>query len=117
MSWGKVPGGIHVEGEIEPVIKPTPPGKRLYKMNVVITGASGGFGRALAIEMAKEGANIIIHYNKNKDAAEAVAREVKELGQEVSLVKADITKWNEVKLMAEKLWNEWGRIDVLVNNA
>jgi len=116
MSWGKVPGGIDVE-EIQPVIKPTPPGKRLYKMNVVITGCSGGFGRALAIAMAQEGANIIVHYNRNKDAAESVAKEVKELGQEVGLIKADITKWNEVKLMAETLWGEWGRIDVLVNNA
>ncbi|MFP3203421.1 MAG: SDR family oxidoreductase [Sulfolobus sp.] len=117
MSWGKVPGGVEVEGEIEWKIEPIPPGKRLYKKNAVITGASGGFGRAIAIEFAKEGANVIVHYNSNEENAKKVANEIKELGVEVGLYKADITKWEEVKKMAEELWKSWQRIDILVNNA
>jgi len=117
MSWGAAPGGVKVEGEITWRRKETPPGKRLYGSYAVVTGSSRGFGRMIALALAREGANVAVHYAKNREAAEKVVREIKQLGVESFSVQADIRNYNQVKEMAELVWKNFERCNILVNNA
>lgn len=117
MSWGAPPGGVKVEGEVSWVRRETPPGKRLHGLYALVTGSSRGFGRVIALTMAREGANVAVHYVKSEDKARKVVEEIKMLGVESFAVKADIRYFEQVKGMADEVWKRWGRCDILVNNA
>lgn len=117
MSWGTAPGGVKVEGEVEWVRKPTPLGRRLDGQYALVTGSSRGFGRTIAAALAQEGANVAIHYVNSADAADKVVNEVKSLGVDSFAVQADLRQFDQVKSLADKVWEKWGRCDVLVNNA
>jgi NAD(P)-dependent dehydrogenase (short-subunit alcohol dehydrogenase family) len=106
-----------VEGEIDWVRKPAQPGKRLIDQIVVVTGASRGFGRLIALAAADEGAHVVVNYAKSSTAAEQVAKVIKEKGRKSTAMQADVSKWPNVKAMADKVWKEFGRCDVLINNA
>ncbi|PSN98752.1 3-oxoacyl-ACP reductase [Candidatus Marsarchaeota G2 archaeon ECH_B_SAG-F08] len=97
--------------------KPTPPGKRLQGEFALVTGASRGFGREIALALAEEGANVAVNYNKSKEAAEEVVNLIKKKGVDSFAVQADIRKFDDVKRMADEVWLRWGRCDILVNNA
>lgn len=84
---------------------------------VIITGASGGIGSETARIFAKNGANIIINYLSSPKKAEETLEQVKSLGVEAIKIKADISKPNEVQNMITNTIKEFGKIDVLVNNA
>ncbi len=117
MSWGKSPGSPDVQQEIDWVRKPTPPGKRLDGQYALVTGASRGFGRTIALALAEEGAHVAVNYNSSKDAAEKVVKEIEAMGVKAIAVQADIRDRKQVIAMADKVWNEWGRLDILINNA
>ncbi|PIV69110.1 MAG: 3-ketoacyl-ACP reductase, partial [Candidatus Aenigmarchaeota archaeon CG01_land_8_20_14_3_00_37_9] len=68
----------------------------------IITGSSRGIGRATAIEFAKQGAKVVVNYNKSKEEAEKVVEEITRLGTEAISIKADVSKPDEVKLMINK---------------
>jgi len=82
---------------------------------VLVTGASGGIGAAIAEFMAEAGSVIVIHYNRNKSAAASVKDKLK--GLDHMMVKADITNPNEIQQMIDQVIKKYGRLDVLVNNA
>lgn len=82
---------------------------------VLVTGASRGIGQAIATAFAKEGAKVIIHYNKNTIAAEETLAGMKGKGH--VLIQADISDPEAVYDMVEKIHRDHGHIDVLVNNA
>ena len=84
---------------------------------VFITGASTGIGAAAARAFAPHGSNLVIHYNASKEAAEAVARDCRELGGQAKLVSGDVMEPANVKRIASDACDAWGRIDVLINNA
>ena len=84
---------------------------------VLVTGSSRGIGRSVAIAFAKEGANVIINYHSNDIEAEIVKEIIKSYNVKCLTVKADISKSNEVKHMVKTIIDEFGRIDILVNNA
>lgn len=84
---------------------------------VLITGASRGIGREIALEFAKEGYNVVINYNKSEKQAFDVSRQVEKLGGKALVVNADLSKTEEAKKLVEKAVNVFGKIDVLVNNA
>jgi 3-oxoacyl-[acyl-carrier protein] reductase len=84
---------------------------------VLITGASRGIGRAIALRFAREGAGIGINYRQNEAAAEATAAEVSTLGGEPLLLPGDASDAAAVVTTFDALLSRWGRIDVLVNNA
>ena len=87
------------------------------KRTYVITGASRGIGKGAALCLAKSGANIIINYNKNEEAARQTAREVMALGGECEIFKADISSFSLAKEMIDFSISRFGKVDGLVNNA
>lgn len=89
----------------------------LIEKNALITGGSRGIGRAIALELAKEGANIAITYINNEGRAKEVIDEVEEYGVKGIAVKADVSSEEEVNNMIKIVNNEIGGIDILVNNA
>jgi len=83
----------------------------------IVTGASRGIGRAIAKSFAREGANVVINYNASETQASDLFNELVAGGSNAILAKADVSKKQEVKNMVDKTLTEWGRVDVLVNNA
>lgn len=89
----------------------------LKEKNVLITGASGGIGEAISIKLAKEGYNIIIHYNQNEENAKKVEETCKSYGVKTLLVQANLEYEEDIKNMVDKIINSFGKIDILINNA
>jgi len=87
------------------------------KKIALVTGASRGIGRACALELAKSGYTIIVNYAGNVDAANKTVEDIKELGSDAVAMKFDISSMDEVNKNVEKIITDYGRIDVLVNNA
>lgn len=83
----------------------------------LITGASRGIGRAIAIEMAKEGASIVINYSKDDNGAKETLEQIKKINGYGVLVKEDISSYENTKTMVDEIISTMGRIDILVNNA
>jgi len=90
---------------------------RLKGKVALITGSSRGVGRAVALAYAKEGAKIVVNYTSNKDAAEEVAKAIKETGGRAIVFKADVANAAEAEALVEKGIEEFGQLDILVNNA
>jgi len=82
----------------------------------IVTGASQGIGRAITLRLAREGASLVIG-DIDVEAAEKVAREVRNGGTEALVVKVDVTKAEEVNKVIGGVAEKFGRIDILVNNA
>ncbi|OZU90352.1 beta-ketoacyl-ACP reductase [Virgibacillus indicus] len=85
--------------------------------NVLVTGASRGIGRAIAIELASKGANIAVNYAGNEDKAQAVVEEIEQIGSKAFKVKADVANESDVKDMVKEVISQFGSLDILVNNA
>lgn len=90
---------------------------KLTGQSALVTGANSGIGQGIAIALAKEGANIVVNYVTNPDAAESVVKEIERFGGNAIAVKADVSKEDEVQQMFEKMFQRFGTIDILVNNA
>ena len=89
-----------------------------YKNKVVlVTGSSRGIGRSIAVRFAKEGANVIINYKTHKREAEIIKDIISSYGNKCLCIGADVSNENDVKKMIDTIINEFGKIDVLVNNA
>lgn len=83
----------------------------------VVTGASRGIGRAIAIKLAKLGANVVVNYRNSYDAVQEVVKEIEALGVKALAVQCDISSYSDVEYMMKKCMGEFGSIDILVNNA
>lgn len=90
--------------------------ERVKDKVAIITGAARGFGKADALTLAREGADIAI-WEMNMEGAEQTAKEVRELGRKALVMKVDVTNSTEVNEAAEKVLKEFGKIDILINNA
>lgn len=84
---------------------------------IVITGSSRGIGAHLIQAIAKEKAKVVLNYNKSEKEAAEIAMKISEYNKHVIKVKADITKAEEVKYLYRKTIEEYGKVDVLINNA
>lgn len=87
------------------------------KKTVLITGASGGIGRAAALLFAQKGYRVALHYHRGRERGEAVLSKIKEEGGEAVLVQADIADEAQVQAMFAQIRSSFGCLDVLVNNA
>lgn len=82
-----------------------------------ITGSSRGIGKAIALELARKGADILIHYRKDEEAAKQTAEEIQKLGRKIWIYKADLASSEELKQMLEKITRDHRVLDVYVANA
>lgn len=89
---------------------------RLAGRSVLVTGAGRGYGAAIAIRAASEGARVAVHYNTSREGAEETARRVADLGGEPIIVQADLRSWDDIRAMTEKVFEEYEGLDVLINN-
>lgn len=83
----------------------------------IVTGASRGIGKAIAIKLAKSGADIVINYRSSLEEAEKVKKEVEEIGRKAVLVCGDISKDEDAEKLINTAKDNFGKIDILVNNA
>lgn len=84
---------------------------------ILITGASRGIGAATAMLAAKEGAKVVMNYNKSKEEAEKVVQLIERSGGEAIAIQANVAKREESQKMVHQIIKQHGRIDVLINNA
>ena len=92
-------------------------GGRLQDRIAVVTGASGGIGRAVALAFADEGAHTVVHYARSEEAARAVAAEVERRGRSAFVVRADLSRPDEISALARATLDRFGRVDVWANIA
>ena len=83
----------------------------------LVTGGSKGIGKAIAIRLAEKGVKVAINYNSSEDAAENLVKTIRESGGRALKVRADVSKLAQVTAMISNISNEWGGVNILVNNA
>lgn len=89
----------------------------LTDKTAVITGASRGIGRAIALHMAKLGARVIINYNGSEEKAKEVQKEIIEAGGRAFIYRCDVSDFKQCESFVREIVEKFGRIDILVNNA
>lgn len=94
-----------------------PQSQRLRDQVAIVTGASRGIGRAVALALAAEGASVVVNYASSSQAAESVVAEIAEKGGGAIALQADVAKAEQVDALISAVMDKWGRIDLLVNNA
>ena len=91
--------------------------QRLRDRVAIVTGASRGIGRAVALALASEGANVVVNYASSSNAAEEVVAAITEAGGNAITAQADVSKIEQVDALLNTTLEKFGRVDVLVNNA
>jgi 3-oxoacyl-[acyl-carrier protein] reductase len=82
-----------------------------------VTGSSKGIGRAVVLGLAEQGCDVVVHYNSSEDDAREVKERIKCFGNDVLMLKGDVTDAGDVRRMVGEIEDRYGRIDILVNNA
>src|SRR5215813_4411511 len=100
-----------------PVMPRVPPQKLLLGQKALVTGASSGIGRAIALSLGDAGADVVINYVSGEDKAQALAEEIRARGSKGIAVRADVSDETQVQVMFRRMLDEFGTIDILVNNA
>jgi 3-oxoacyl-[acyl-carrier protein] reductase len=90
---------------------------RLAGRVALVTGASRGIGRAIAVELARAGCDIAVNYRERKQEAESAAREIEQLGRRATVIQADVASSADVGHMVRETESRLGPVDILVNNA
>ena len=101
----------------EPVMPTCSIIKLLRGQKAIVTGASSGIGKAIAIALGHAGADVVLNYVSGPDDAESVAVEIRRCGATAITHRADISKEDEVRAMFDRARAEFGTVDILVNNA
>lgn len=83
----------------------------------LVTGASRGIGRAIALRLARDDARVIVHFNRDQNAAQSVVQEIERAGGKAASIQADIADLEAVKIMFSGLQTPFERLDIVVNNA
>ncbi|WAM33086.1 3-oxoacyl-[acyl-carrier-protein] reductase [Caldicellulosiruptor morganii] len=83
----------------------------------LITGASRGIGRAIALKFAQNGADVVINYSSSESQAQSLKEEIEKLGVKALAIKCDVSSSEEVNAMFSQIESEFGKLDILVNNA
>ena len=100
-----------------PVMPRVPPQKLLLGQKALVTGASSGIGRAIALSLGDAGADVVINYVSDEDKAEALAEQIRGKGSRALALRADVSDEAQVHAMFGSMLKELGTIDILVNNA
>jgi len=89
----------------------------LANKSAIVTGGSLGIGSAIALDLAKNGANVAMNYRKHAEEAEKIAEQIRALGRKALVVKADVSSFKDAENMVKQVVETFGRVDILVNNA
>jgi 3-oxoacyl-[acyl-carrier protein] reductase len=89
----------------------------LERRVAIVTGASRGIGEAIAIDLAANGAQVVVNYHASEQAAEGVVAEIKKAGGEAMAIQADVSQFQEAQSLIKESLDTYGQIDILVNNA
>ena len=90
---------------------------RLKGQVALVTGGGTGIGRGISLAFAREGASVVVNYQKSKDKAEATVQEIRQGGGHARVLQADVRREADCKRLIDETVREYGRLDVLVNNA
>ena len=85
--------------------------------SAIVTGSSRGIGRAIAIELARQGTDVLINYNRNHEAAAEVQGEIERMGRKAAVVGADVSDLGQHQKLIDAALQAFGKIDILINNA
>jgi acetoacetyl-CoA reductase len=91
--------------------------RKLEGKVAIVTGSSRGIGRAIALNLAQNGASVVVNYARNQDEANKVVDEIRAFDSHAIAIAANVAVYDEVKKMVETTLEKFGRIDILVNNA
>lgn len=91
--------------------------KEFHGKVALVTGASKGVGKGVALQLARHGANVVVNYNSDQKGAEATAEEIRRMGVAAIVVQGNVSVAAEVEAMFATVIKEFGRLDILVNNA
>jgi len=91
--------------------------KKLAGKVAIITGAATGIGKAIAIEMARQGAAVVVNYHSEKSPGQPVVDEITAAGDKAIAVQADVSAQDQVNNLVQQVVQQLGRVDILVNNA
>jgi 3-oxoacyl-[acyl-carrier protein] reductase len=83
----------------------------------LVTGAARGIGRAIALDLAGQGADVVVNYRSRPDAAEDVAEQIRSMERRSLVLKADVADQDQVQSMVDRIVEKWGGVDILVHNA
>ena len=89
----------------------------LESRTAVVTGSSSGIGRAIALELAKAGASVVVHARRSRREAEAVAKKIRSLGVDAEVILADLSDRDELDGFAQAAWDWHSGVDAWINNA
>jgi glucose 1-dehydrogenase len=106
------------EEKIPEVVMPECPATRILKgQTALVTGANSGIGRAVAIALGQAGAEVMVNYVLGDEQADAVVREIRHCGSQAVAYRADVSQEDQVQAMFRIMLEEFGTIDILINNA
>lgn len=91
--------------------------RRLDQQVALVTGGARGIGKEIALALARLGAKLAVNYNHSEEAANALAKQIQELGSECLAVQADVSRSDQARALVSKTLDHYARLDVLVNNA
>lgn len=83
----------------------------------LVTGSGRGIGKAIALRLASQGADLVINFHRNQAPAEEVAQQIRDMGRRALVVKANVSKIEDIDLLFETVGREMGGLDILINNA
>ena len=83
----------------------------------IVTGGNSGIGQSVVVELAKQGASVVIDYVSHPEAAQAMEKELSALGEKVTAVQADVSNLADLQRLVAAAVDKYGRLDVMVNNA
>jgi glucose 1-dehydrogenase len=93
------------------------PEKKLQTQTAIVTGANSGIGEGVAIALGEAGANVVVNYVVNPDAANDVVEKIRSFGSQAMAIQADVSKEDQVIKMFQQTIQQFGTVDILVNNA
>jgi glucose 1-dehydrogenase len=105
------------QGLLKPHLPKIPPQRVLEGQTALITGAGSGIGRAVAIALGEAGANVVINYVTRPEQADEVSQAVRASGAKALSLQADVSKEDQIQAMFQRVVSEFGRLDIMVNNA